>query len=191
MQLVDTPLRDVKLVLPKILGDDRGWFAEIFSQKTFAEMGLPDQFVQDNQSYSKRGILRGIHYQLGKPQGKLIRVLSGHIWDVAIDLRRDSPDFGNWAGFHLSGDKLEYLWIPEGFGHAFLVLSDDANVAYKTTNLYYPQGERCIRWDDPELAITWPLQEIGTPIVSAKDNAGLLLAEAELPPVAELSSSRL
>src|ERR1700732_4017603 len=145
MEIIDTPLRDVKLVKPKRFGDERGWLAEVFHSRTFAAAGLPEHFVQDNQSFSTRGVLRGLHYQLGQPQGKLIRVLSGHIWDVAVDLRRNSPDFGKWAGFDLkaesSADHLQLLWIPEGFAHGFLVLSDTAEVLYKTTNLYHPAGE--------------------------------------------------
>jgi dTDP-4-dehydrorhamnose 3,5-epimerase len=181
MQVVDTPLLDVKLVRPKKHGDERGWFSEVFNAREFAAAGLPERFVQDNQSFSRRGILRGLHYQLGEPQGKLVRVLSGLIWDVAVDLRPGSPEFGKWAGFELSGDEMECLWIPEGFGHGFLVLSDSANVLYKTTRYYHPQGERCVRWDDPTLAIAWPLGEIGTPTVSAKDAEGSLFTEAELP----------
>jgi dTDP-4-dehydrorhamnose 3,5-epimerase len=189
MQIIDTPLRDVKLVRPKRFGDDRGWFAEVFNSKSYAASGLPTRFAQDNQSFSRKGVLRGLHYQLGEPQGKLVRVLSGHIWDVAVDLRPGSPDFGKWAGFHLKGpanadtpdQAIESLWIPEGFGHGFLVLSDTAEVLYKATGFYYPTGERCIRWDDPTLAIAWPLAEIGTPSVSAKDAIGSLFKEAELP----------
>ncbi len=184
MQLLDTALRDVKLVRPRRFGDDRGWFAEFFNVSKFASVGLPTHFVQDNQSFSARGVLRGLHYQLGKPQGKLVRVLSGHIWDVAVDLRRDSPDFGRHAAFDLkplSADgELEMLWIPEGFAHGFLVLSETAEVLYKTTDLYHPEGERCIRWDDPTLGITWPLDGI-TPSVSAKDAKGSDFAAAELP----------
>jgi dTDP-4-dehydrorhamnose 3,5-epimerase len=181
MQIVDTPLRDVKLVRPKRLGDDRGWFAEVFNGRHFAAAGLPINFAQDNQSFSRRGVLRGLHYQLGQPQGKLVRALSGHIWDVAVDLRRGSPDFGKWAGFDLRGEELEFLWIPEGFAHGFLVLSETAEVLYKTTDYYHQAGERCVRWDDPTLAIAWPLDGIGTPSVSAKDAVGAYLAEAELP----------
>lgn len=135
--------------------------------------------------------MRGLHYQLGKPQGKLIRVLSGHIWDVAVDLRRNSPDFGRWAGFHLTAesmqDALQLLWIPEGFAHGFLVLSDGAEVLYKTTNLYYPEGERAILWNDPTLNIAWPLHELNglAPSVSAKDAHAGLFMDAELPPVLE------
>ncbi len=179
MEVLDTTLGDVKLVRPKQHGDERGWFAEVFNAKAFADANLPDRFVQDNQSFSRQGILRGLHYQLGEPQGKLVRCLSGHIWDVAVDLRRGSPDFGRWAGFDLTGDALEYLWIPEGFGHGFVVLSEEASVTYKTTRFYYPAGERSIRWDDPTLAIAWPLDAIGTPSVSAKDAKGVPFSDAE------------
>lgn len=185
MEVLETGLRDVKLIRPRRFGDDRGWFAEVFNREVFALAGLPAEFVQDNQSFSSKGVLRGLHYQLGKPQGKLVRVLSGHIWDVAIDLRRDSPDFGKYAAFDLKPDPLELLWIPEGFAHGFLVLSETAEVLYKTTNLYYPQGERCIVWNDATLNIAWPLGAlgVGTPSVSGKDAVGKSLAEAELPPV--------
>ena len=184
MQLIDSALHDVKLVRPRRFGDDRGWFAEFFNESAFAAAGLPNHFVQDNQSFSACGVLRGLHYQLGKPQGKLVRVLSGHIWDVAIDLRRDSPDFGRHVAFDLkprnaAGD-LEMLWIPEGFAHGFLVLSETAEVLYKTTDLYYPEGERCIRWDDPTLAIAWPLDGM-TPAISFKDAQGSAFQTAELP----------
>src|ERR1700727_522210 len=178
MQVIDTLLHDVKLLQPRLFGDSRGWFAEVFNRSTFAAAGLPGEFVQDNQSFSTKGVLRGLHYQLGKPQGKLVRVLSGHIWDVAVDLRPSSPDFGKWAGFHLKPDPLELLWIPEGFAHAFLVLSDTAEVLYKTTNIYHPAGERCILWDDPTLSIAWPLDALGpvTPSISPKDDAGALFS---------------
>src|SRR6202020_861938 len=164
MQAIETSLHDVKLLEPRRFGDSRGWFAEVFNQVTFAAAGLPDNFVQDNQSFSAKRVLRGLHYQLGKPQGKLVRVLSGHIWDVAVDLRRDSPDFGKWAGFHLKAqsitDELQLLWIPEGFAHGFLVLSETAEVFYKATNLYYPPGERSILWNNPTLNIAWPLDAL-------------------------------
>jgi dTDP-4-dehydrorhamnose 3,5-epimerase len=183
MNLIDTSLCDVKLVEPRRFGDSRGWFAEVFNQKTFADLHLPIQFVQDNQSFSAKGVLRGLHYQLGRPQGKLVRVLSGHIWDVAVDLRPNSPDFGKWAGFHLQPDPLQMLWIPEGFAHGFLVLSDTAEVLYKTTDLYHPPGERCILWNDPTLNIAWPLEALAglAPSVSPKDAAGTLFSAAELP----------
>jgi dTDP-4-dehydrorhamnose 3,5-epimerase len=187
MTVKDTPLRDVKLLQPKRFGDARGWFTEVFNADTFADLGLPAAFAQDNQSFSARGVLRGLHYQLGHPQGKLVRVLSGHIWDVAVDLRRDSPDFARWAGFDLrprnSEDELEMLWIPEGFAHGFLVLSETAEVLYKTTRGYYPPGERSVLWNDPTLAIQWPLDQLsGAEVsVSAKDAKGALLSHAELP----------
>ena len=187
MRVIDTPLRDVKLLQPKRFGDDRGWFAEVFNSERFAGLGLPESFVQDNQSMSCKGVLRGLHYQLGHPQGKLVRVLSGRIWDVAVDLRHDSPQFGRWAGFDLQPlnleGELELLWIPEGFAHGFLVLSETAEVLYKTTALYYPAGERTILWDDPHLAIQWPLDLLGSrrPSVSAKDAAGARFEAAELP----------
>jgi dTDP-4-dehydrorhamnose 3,5-epimerase len=189
MQVLNTSLLDVKLIQPQRFGDSRGWFAEVFNQSTFSAAGLPTQFVQDNQSFSVKGVLRGLHYQLGQPQGKLVRVLSGHIWDVAVDLRRNSPDFGKWAGFHLktqsADDDLQLLWIPEGFAHGFLVLSDTAEVLYKTTNLYYPAGERSILWNDPTLKIAWPLEALDgmSPSVSSKDALGALFPVAELPPV--------
>jgi dTDP-4-dehydrorhamnose 3,5-epimerase len=182
MEIIDTPLRDVKLIRPRKYGDERGWFTELFNARTFAAARLPEQFVQDNQSFSARGVLRGLHYQLRQPQGKLVRAISGHIWDVAVDLRPGSPDFGKWAGFDLKGEDLEFVWIPEGFGHGFVVRSEGANVMYKTTGFYCREGERCIRWNDPTLAIAWPLAEIGEPIVSAKDAVGNWFNEAELPP---------
>jgi dTDP-4-dehydrorhamnose 3,5-epimerase len=184
MQVLPTTLDGVKLLRPTLHGDNRGWFAEVFNGERFAAAGLPASFAQDNQSLSSHGVLRGLHYQLGQPQGKLVRVLSGHIWDVAVDLRRDSPDFGKWAGFDLrprtEDGALEMLWIPEGFAHGFLVLSDTAEVLYKTTRGYYPQGERTILWNDPELAIAWPVEGL-TPSVSGKDALGTPFAQAELP----------
>lgn len=193
MQFIETSLPGVKLVEPQIFSDDRGWFAEIFNQSAFTAAGLPGEFAQDNQSLSRRGVLRGLHYQLGRPQGKLVRAVSGHIFDVAVDLRRNSSQFGKWEGFHLTSDKLQLLWIPEGFAHGFLVLSDTATVLYKATDLYHPPGERCIRWDDPDLDIAWPdlLDSTGAsapakPLVSPKDALGSLFAEAELPPVGPL-----
>jgi dTDP-4-dehydrorhamnose 3,5-epimerase len=180
MQVIDTPLLDVKLVRATRHGDERGWFAEAYNARDFSTAGLPHNFVQDNQSYSHRGVLRGLHYQIVEPQGKLVRVLAGQIWDVAVDLRSGSPDFGKWAGFHLSGTELDSLWIPEGFAHGYLVLSETASVLYKTTRYYQPSGERSILWSDPTLNIKWPLE--GTePSVSAKDAQAKLLADAELP----------
>ena len=181
MEILETGLSGVKLVRPKKHTDERGWFTELFNARNFSAAGLPDRFVQDNQSLSRQGVLRGLHYQVGELQGKLVRVLSGHIWDVAVDLRPNSPDFGRWEGFDLTGNDLEFLWIPEGFAHGFLVLSATAEVLYKTTGFYYPEGERCVRWNDPTLGISWPLDRIGEPFVSSKDAAGSLLENAELP----------
>ncbi len=184
MTVIDTLLHDVKLIEPKRFGDDRGWFAEVYNQQAFAAAGLPTHFVQDNQSLSCQGVLRGLHYQLERPQGKLVRVLRGHIWDVAVDLRPASPDFGRHAAFDLKGSDLasevRMLWIPEGFAHGFLVLSESAEVLYKTTDFYHPAGERCIRWDDPDLDIAWPLAG-ALPSVSAKDALGTSFRRADLP----------
>jgi dTDP-4-dehydrorhamnose 3,5-epimerase len=194
MQVYTSTLNDVKTLQPKRFSDDRGWFTEVFNRNSFHQAGLPSTFVQDNQSHSRKGVLRGLHYQLGKPQGKLVRVLSGHIWDIAVDLRRNSPDFGKYAGFHLKSpsatEPLEMLWIPEGFAHGFLVLSETAEVLYKTTDFYDPAGERCIVWNDPTLNIAWPLDLLDqAPLVSPKDAVGSLLAEAELPPVTDLPAA--
>ncbi len=175
-------MRDVKLIRPKKHDDERGWFSEVFNAREYVAAGLPVQFAQDNQSFSSRGVLRGLHYQVGEQQGKLVRVLSGHIWDVAVDLRHNSPDFGRWTGTHLHAEELESLWIPEGFAHGFLVLSETASVLYKTTGFYSPAGERCVRWNDSTLNIAWPLDGIGSPSVSSKDAAGSALGAAELPP---------
>ncbi len=185
MEIINTGLRDVKLVKPRRFGDERGWFAELFNAKGFASAGIHGKFVQDNQSHSLRGVIRGLHYQLEPPQGKLVRALSGHIWDVAVDLRRNSPDFGKWTAVDLRGEAVEFVWIPKGFAHGFVVLSETANVFYKTTDYYFPSSERCIRWDDPTLAIQWPLDGIGEPTISAKDAAGSWFNDAELPPANE------
>jgi dTDP-4-dehydrorhamnose 3,5-epimerase len=186
MQVSQTTLRGVQMIRQKRHGDDRGWFAEVFQARDYRAAGLPAEFVQDNQSSSLRGVLRGLHYQVGQQQGKLVRVLSGHIWDVALDLRRASPTFGRWEGFHLqpvnAEGEMELLWIPEGFAHGFLVLSPSTEVLYKTTEFYEPASERCILWNDPALGIAWPLEGI-EPVVSAKDRLGKLFAEAELPGV--------
>jgi len=187
MQVHNTSLYDVKILEPKRHGDARGWFAEVFNAETFRRAGLPAEFVQDNQSQSAQGVLRGLHYQVDQPQGKLVRVLRGHIWDVAVDLRRSSPEFGKWAGFHLrpnnAAGELEMLWIPEGFAHGFLVLSETAEVLYKTTRGYSPAGERCILWNDVTLSIAWPLAELEgmAPEVSEKDARGARFVDAELP----------
>ena len=179
MQVVDTMLHDVKIVRPSRFGDDRGWFAEVFNASKFASAGLPTQFVQDNQSFSAQGVLRGMHYQLGKPQGKLVRVLSGHIWDVAIDLRRGSPTFGRHVSNELSADNGRQLFIPSGFGHLFITLEADVEVAYKVSSVYVPDAEGGIAWDDPAIGIVWPLAN-HPPITSPRD--------AELPTLTEFDS---
>ncbi|ADU98413.1 dTDP-4-dehydrorhamnose 3,5-epimerase [Alicycliphilus denitrificans] len=176
-----TPLAipDVVLIEPKVFGDARGFFFESFNQKAFDEAtGTHFQFVQDNHSRSGRGVLRGLHYQVQQPQGKLVRVVRGAVWDVAVDIRRNSPTFGRWVGAELSEDNQRQLWVPPGFAHGFVVLSESADFLYKTTDYYAPQHERCIAWNDAQLAIAWPYA--GEPVLSAKDQAGKPLAEAEL-----------
>ncbi len=180
MQLIPTAIPDVVVLEPKLFGDDRGFFYESWSERTFQQLGLPTRFVQDNHSRSLRGVLRGIHYQLHQPQGKLVRVLLGEVYDVAVDLRRASPTFGKWVGEFLSESNHRQLWIPPGFGHAFLVLSDVAEFAYKASEFYAPEHEQTLLWNDPTVAIDWPLHLIRqeAPILSAKDIAGKTLAEA-------------
>lgn len=179
MRVIDTAIADVKLIEPTVHGDARGFFFESFNQRQFdAAIGHAVHFVQDNHSRSARGVLRGLHYQLQQPQGKLVRVLQGAIFDVAVDLRRSSPSFGQWLGHELSADNHLQLWLPAGFAHGFLVLGESAEVLYKTTDYYAPQHERCIRWDDPALAIDWPLT--AAPILSARDAQGTALTDAEL-----------
>jgi dTDP-4-dehydrorhamnose 3,5-epimerase len=173
-----TAIPDVVVVEPKVFGDARGFFYESFNRRALeARLGRPLDFVQDNHSLSARGVLRGLHYQLPHPQGKLVRVARGEVFDVAVDLRRASPTFGRWVGERLSAENRRQLWIPEGFAHGFLVLSEQAEFLYKTTGYYHPETERCIRWDDPTLAIAWPALD-ARPAVSAKDAAGLRFGEA-------------
>ena len=178
MQIHTTNLAEVKLLEPRVFADSRGFFLESYNQRTFAELGIHDCFVQDNHSRSERGVLRGVHYQLVQPQGKLVRAVRGEIFDVAVDLRRNSSTFGQWTGHLLSEENKQMLWIPAGFGHGFLVLSPVAEVLYKATDFYAPQGERSILWNDPAIGIQWP--DAGTPILSAKDSAGKPLAQAEV-----------
>lgn len=180
MKAHPTSLPGVFVVEPAVFGDARGFFFESFNQRKLeAALGRELRFVQDNHSRSARGVLRGLHYQLPKPQGKLVRVVRGEVFDVAVDLRRGSPTRGRWLGEVLSAENKRQLWIPEGFAHGFLVLSDEAEFLYKTTDYYAPEHERCIRWDDPTLAIAWPPAG-GPPQVSAKDARGLALADAPL-----------
>jgi len=179
MNIIRCEIPDVLILEPKVFGDDRGFFFESFNERTFAEKtGISARFVQDNHSRSARNVLRGLHYQIQQPQGKLVRVAVGAVFDVAVDLRKSSPTFGKWAGTILSAEDKRQLWIPPGFAHGFLVLSESADFLYKTTDYYAPEHERCIIWNDPDIGIRWPLQ--GEPILAAKDKAGKRLADAEL-----------
>jgi len=181
MHIIQTAIPDVLILEPKVFGDERGFFFESFNARAFSEAtGLNPTFVQDNHSRSQQGVLRGLHYQVQQAQGKLVRVTAGEVYDVAVDLRRHSPTFGQWVGAHLSADNKRQMWVPEGFAHGFVVLSEFAEFLYKTTDYYAPAHERCIRWNDPTLAIDWPLQ--GEPRLSAKDQQGTLFDDAELFP---------
>lgn len=180
MKATRLAIPEVVLIEPKVFGDARGFFFESFNQKAFNEAtGTNYQFVQDNHSRSSRGVLRGLHYQIQQPQGKLVRVARGKVWDVAVDIRKGSPTFGQWVGVELSENNQHQLWVPPGFAHGFVVLSESADFLYKTTDYYAPQHERCIAWNDPALAITWPL-EGGAPMLSGKDAMGLGLGAAEV-----------
>jgi dTDP-4-dehydrorhamnose 3,5-epimerase len=178
VRLVPTALPGLVAIEPRVLGDARGTFFETFRRDQLEEaLGRPLDFVQDNHSTSLRGVLRGLHYQLPHPQAKLVRVVRGEVFDVAVDLRRASPTFGRWTGETLSAANRRQLFLPEGFAHGFLALSAEAELLYKATDYYHPEAERCLRWDDPDLGIAWPLAG-AAPILSAKDAAGLALAEA-------------
>jgi dTDP-4-dehydrorhamnose 3,5-epimerase len=179
MNVVDTALPGVKLIEPKVFGDDRGFFMETWNARVFAEAGLDMAFVQDNHSRSARGVLRGLHFQIVNPQGKLVRVSHGAVFDVAVDVRRSSPHFGRWVGYELSAANKRMLWVPPGFAHGFVVVSEFADFQYKCTALYDPPAERAVRWDDPALAIDWPRGETA-PLLSAKDAVAPLLADAEV-----------
>ena len=178
MNVTETSLPGVLLIEPKVFGDARGFFLESWNRQTFAGLGLDLDFVQDNHSRSAKGVLRGLHYQLNDPQGKLVRVVNGAVFDVAVDVRKSSPHFGQWVGYELSADNHRMLWIPPGFAHGFLVLSDTADFLYKTTAYYAPQWDRGIRWDDPQIGVQWPLE--GAPALSAKDQVQPLLKDAEV-----------
>lgn len=181
MQVIPTSLAGVVLIEPKVFGDARGFFFESFNARRFAELtGIRAAFVQDNQSRSAKGVLRGLHYQIRQPQGKLVRVTAGEVFDVAVDLRRASATFGRWSGFNLSADNKRQAWIPEGFAHGFVVLSDYAEMLYKTTDYWAPEHEQCIRWDDTQVGIQWPID--GAPLLSAKDAQGVAFAAAEVFP---------
>jgi dTDP-4-dehydrorhamnose 3,5-epimerase len=178
MKISKTKIPDVAVLEPQVFGDARGFFLESYNRKTFEALGLGRDFVQDNHSRSARNVLRGLHYQLGQPQGKLIRVVAGAIWDVAVDIRRSSATFGQWVGEELTAENKRMLWIPEGFAHGFVVTSDWADVLYKATDFYAPGSERSLLWNDPQLGIPWPLS--GEPILSGKDRAGLPLGQADV-----------
>jgi dTDP-4-dehydrorhamnose 3,5-epimerase len=174
MKIIDTKIPDVKIIEPDVFGDDRGFFMETWNQKEFEEKvtGKKTLFVQDNHSKSKQGILRGLHYQTENTQGKLVRVISGEVFDVAVDIRKDSPTFGQWVGEFLSAENKRQLWVPEGFAHGFFVVSDSAEFIYKCTNYYNPQAEKSILWNDPTLNIEWPIQADAVPLLSQKDEIG-------------------
>lgn len=181
MKVISTEIPEVLLIEPKVFGDDRGFFLESFNQKAFCEKtGVSIQFVQDNHSRSLRNVLRGLHYQIQQAQGKLVRVVLGEIFDVVVDLRKSSPTFGQWIGTSLSATNKLQLWVPPGFAHGFVVTSEVAEVLYKTTDYYAPQHERCLLWNDPDLAIAWQFE--GDPILSAKDQAGKPLMQCEVFP---------
>ena len=181
MKVLREDLGGVKVLEPKVFGDDRGYFYESWNQRAFdALVGRPVAFVQDNHSKSVRGVLRGLHYQVRQTQGKLVRVISGEVFDVAVDLRRSSPTFGRWMGDVLSGENRRMIWVPEGFAHGFVVLSETAEVLYKATDFYAPDHERTLLWNDPAIGIDWRFA--GTPLLKPKDAAGLPLAQAETFP---------
>lgn len=179
MNVVETPMPDLLIFEPKVFGDDRGFFMESFNQEKFNQIaGGPVDFVQDNHSRSSKNVLRGLHYQIKQPQGKLVRVVRGSVFDVAVDLRRGSPSFGQWFGVELSEENKKIFWLPEGFAHGFLVLSDTADVLYKTTDYYAPEHQRCISWNDNDIGIEWPIE--GKPKLSEKDKQGVSWKSAEV-----------
>jgi dTDP-4-dehydrorhamnose 3,5-epimerase len=179
MKVTKTKIPDVLIIEPKVYGDDRGFFFESYNEETFYQLsGIRRRFVQDNHSRSSKGVLRGLHYQINNPQGKLVRVVSGEVYDVAVDIRKDSPTFGQWVGDTLTAENKKQLWIPEGFAHGFVVLSETADFLYKTTDYYAPEHERCILWNDPDLAIDWHYD--GIPTLSNKDVNGAAFTKAEV-----------
>jgi len=179
VKVIPTTIPDVLILEPKVFGDARGFFFESFNQAAFNRVtGLNLQFVQDNHSRSAKGVLRGLHYQIQQPQGKLVRVVRGSVFDVAVDIRKSSPNFGQWVGVELSEENQCQLWVPPGFAHGFLVLSESADFLYKTTDYYAPEFERSIAWNDPAIGIQWPIDE--EPQLSVKDKAGMLLSQAEV-----------
>lgn len=183
MNIIETAIPEVKIFEPRVFGDDRGFFFESYNERAFtAAIGREVRFVQDNHSLSAKGVLRGLHYQIQQPQGKLVRVVAGEVFDVAVDLRKDSATFGRSVGVNLSAENKRQLWVPEGFAHGFLVLSEKTEFLYKTTDFYAPEYERCIAWNDSDLAIDWPLAAGEHPAVSAKDAQGAAFCDAEVFP---------
>lgn len=180
MKFIPTNLPEVVCIEPQVFGDERGFFMETYQSRRFAAAGITAEFVQDNHSGSRHGILRGLHYQIRQPQGKLVRAVAGVVFDVAVDIRRSSPTFGQWTGEILSAENRKMLWVPAGFAHGYLVMSDWAEFVYKTTDFYAPEFERSLRWDDPQIGINWPLAAGEQPILNARDAAGKLLADAEI-----------
>lgn len=179
MKIIPTSLPEVLIIEPQVFGDSRGFFYESFNARKFAELtGVQAEFVQDNHSKSGKNILRGLHYQIQQAQGKLVRVVSGEVFDVAVDIRKSSPNFGQWVGVNLSAENSRQLWVPPGFAHGFVVLSEQAEFLYKTTDYWAPEHERCLAWNDPEIGIDWPISE--APLLSAKDQIGKSLSEAEV-----------
>jgi dTDP-4-dehydrorhamnose 3,5-epimerase len=185
MQFKPMAISDVLLIIPDVYGDERGFFMEVFQSRKFNEAGISAPFVQDNHSRSKQGVLRGLHYQINQSQGKLVRTIVGEIFDVAVDLRKSSPTFGEWVGTHLSEDNKYQLWIPPGFAHGFFVLSDWGEVLYKTTDFYAPEFERTLLWNDPDIGVQWPFLNGQSPVLSSKDKNGRpfkLLQEEDIFP---------
>ena len=181
MNIIPTAIPDILIIEPNVFGDSRGFFFESYNEKKFMEMsGLKVTFVQDNHSRSKKHVLRGLHYQIQQPQGKLVRVIGGEVFDVAVDIRRSSPTFGKWVGEYLTAENKKQMWVPAGFAHGFLVLSDIAEFLYKTTDYWAPEHERCIQWNDPVLNVQWPIT--GNPLVSEKDEQGASFEDAEVFP---------
>jgi len=180
MEFIPTTIPDVIIIKPKVFTDDRGFFMESYQKRAFSEAGIPFEFVQDNHSSSQMGTLRGLHYQLTHTQGKLVRVVIGEIYDVAVDLRKSSPYYGKWVGAYLSAENKHQLWIPPGFGHGFFATTSQTDVIYKATDYYDRHGERCIFWNDPDLAIDWPIPNGLTPLISEKDASAPKFIEAEV-----------
>ncbi len=177
MQVIDTAIADVKIIEPRVFGDERGFFLETFQAERYAEAGISLPFVQDNHSRSAKGVLRGLHFQKTRPQGKLVRVVRGTVFDVAVDIRKNSPTYGKWAGVTLTEENKTQFWIPPGLAHGFVVLSDLADFEYKCTDYYFPDDEGCLIWNDPEIAIDWPIE---SPLLSGKDQQGITLAELQV-----------